>query len=395
MAVSIDDLTTQVTRDEAKASIYDALGTVGVNTTSWRPGAVVRTIIAVVAIMFSACTRQIAKLARAGFLDFATEDWLTLVARHVYGVERLTATFGSGTLQLTNTGGGVFVLDPGDLIVRNPDTDKTYTNTELVNLGAGGTVTLTVVAQEAGSASTSAIGTIVDFVTPLIGVTCSNLTAIVGADDEEDAELRTRCREVLGARSANGPADAYANIARSAKRPDGSAIGVTRARLVKDGRGNVYVYLATAAGTVLGDAEDVTTDLGIINDEIQRKVAPLGVTAHTIGATPLPLDVSYRVWLFDTSGLKPDQLAALIETALGKYFAAVPIGGYVIDGQPGRIYVDDLKSAIHAVRPEIFRVEFDAPSLFASGDVDVAFNFAPALGTVTPVSITPVQQRVI
>lgn len=391
MTVSIDDLTTPVTREEAKAAIYDTLGTVGTNTTAWRPGAVVRTIIAAVAILFSACTRLIAEIAKAGFLEFATKSWLTLVAQHVYGVARLEATFGVGTLRLTNTGGGIFTLDPGDLIVRNPTTDKTYTNVALVSLGAGAVVTLTVMAQEAGSPSTSAVGTVTEFVTPLIGVTCTNLTAIVGVDEEGDAALRLRCREVLGARSANGPSDAYASIARGAKRADGSAIGVTRIRIVKDGRGNAYIYLATAAGTVLGDAEDTSTDLGVVNDQIQRLVAPLGFTAHTVGATPRPIDVSYSVWLLDTSGLTAAQLAALISTALGAYFAAAPIGGYVIDGEPGRIYLNDIEGAIKAVRPEIFRVVLSSPA----ADVDVNTDEAPVLGTVTVNAIIESQQRVV
>lgn len=392
MTVQIDDLTTPVTRDEAKASIYDALGTVGVNTTAWRPGAVVRTIIAVVAILFSACTRLIAEIAKAGFLEFSTGLWLTLVARHVYGVERLEATFGTGTLTLVNTGGGVFDVDPEDLIVRNPTTDKTYTNSAFFHLGAGGSVTITIVAQESGSPSTSAVGAITDFVTPLANVTCSNPTAVVGADEEEDGALRIRCREVLGARSANGPADAYASIARGAKRADGSSIGVTRVRPVKDGFGNVYVYLANTTGTVLGDPEDISTDLGIINDQIQRYAAPLSVTAHTLGATPLAVAVTYRVWLLDTSGLSHAQLEALIEQALGKYLAAIPIGGYVIPGEPGRIYFDDMKAAIKAVRPEIFHVVLDAP---VGEYIDVGSNFAPVLGSATAAAITESQQRVI
>lgn len=392
MTVSIDDLTTPVTRDEAKASIYDALGTVGVNTTAWRPGAVVRTIIAAVAILFSACTFLIAGIAKSAFLDFAIGVWLTLVARYVYGVERLLATFAKGTLTLTNAGGGIFTLDPGDLIVRNPVTNKTYTNTGLVNLGAFGTVTFEIVAQEAGSESTSAVGEITEFVTPLLSVTCSNPVALVGTDDEEDGALRVRCREVLGVRSANGPSDAYAAIARNAKRADGSAIGVTRVWPVKDGKGNVYIYLATAIGTVLGDPEDVSTDLGVINDQIQRQVAPLGVTAHTLGATPMPFNVTYRVWMLNTSGFNAAQIAVLIEQALGKYFASVPIGGFIIPGQPGRVYHEDIKAAIKAVRSEIFYVTLDTQ---IGESTDVPANFAPVIGVVTTGEITVAEQRVL
>jgi hypothetical protein len=391
LTTSIDDLTTPVTRDEAKASIYDALGTVGVNTTAWRPGAVVRTMIAAVAILFSAATRLIAEIAKSGFLELAVGAWLTLVARYVYGVERLAATFATGTLTLTNTGGGVFTVAARDLIVRNPVTDKTYVNVEPFSLGSHGTITIDIVAEEAGSASISAIGTIVEFVTPLINVDCSNRSAAVGADDEEDGPLRVRCREVLGARSSNGPSDAYASVARGAKRPDGTAIGVNRVRIVKDGRGNAYIYLATPTGTVSGDPEDIATDLGIINDQIQRQAAPLGFTAHTLGTTALSLAIGYRVWLLDTSGLTHTQLATLIQTALAKFCGEAPIGGFVIDGQPGRIYLDVLRSVIRGVRPEIFHVELTTHS----ADIDVGFNYAPTFGSATAVAITEAQQRVI
>jgi hypothetical protein len=106
----------------------------------------------------------------------------------------------------------------------------------------------------------------------------------------------------------------------------------------------------------------------------------------------MAVDVSYRIWMLDTSGLTAAQLAVLITKALGTYFATVPIGGYVIPGTPGRIYLDDLKKAIGAVRKEIFRVELDTPL----GEwLDVASNAAPVLGSAAAVSVEEVQQRVI
>ena len=387
----IEDLTTQVTREQAKASIYETLGIVGVDTTSWKPGAVVRTIIAAIAIIFSACTKLIAEIAKSAFLELAVGSWLSLVALYVYGVTRFDATFGTGTLTLVNAGGGVYDLDPGDLVVLNPDTGKTYTNVNTEHLGASSTLTIAIIAQEAGAASTSTIGTIVQMVTTLPNVTCSNPTSVVGADAEEDDPLKTRCREVLGARSANGPADAHASIARNAKRADGTPIGVNRVRAKKDGKGNGYFYLATPSGGVAGDAEDISTDLGIINDQIQRQAAPLGFTAHTSSATPYVFSCSYSVWLLNTSALTDAQLQAKIAAAVGKYLAAIPIGGYVIDGQPGRIYLEGVRLAIKASVPEIFHVVLTSPA----ADVDLAYADAPTLGAMTALAIQVAQQVVV
>lgn len=392
MTVSIEDLTTPVTRDQAKASIYQTLATVGVDTTSWKPGAVVRTMIAAVAILFAATTNLIAELAKSAFLELAVGSWLTLVARYVYGNERFEATFGTGKLTLVNSGGGIYDLDPGDLVVRNPDTDKTYTNVAVLHLGASATQTIDIIAQEAGADSTSTIGTIVSVVTGVpSAVSCSNPTAVVGTDEEEDEPLKIRCRDKLGARSANGPSDAHASIARNAKRADGSAIGVNRVRIVNDGKGNGYFYLATPSGGVPGDAEDISTDLGVINDQIQRQVAPLGFTAHTRSAVAYALDVSYSVWMLDTSNLTTAQVEQKIAAALGAYLKNIPIGGYVIDGEPGRIYLDGLRTAIKNAVPEIFHVALTVPAT----DIDLNVLEAPTIGTATALGIAVQQQRVI
>jgi hypothetical protein len=263
-----------------------------------------------------ACTTLIQAIGKSGFLAFSSGTWATLVARHVFGVERL--------LEDSNTG---------------------------------------------------------------------------RIEDENDAELKARCAEVLAPRVVGEVRDAYSEVARKVTRPDGSAIGVTRVRVVTDGRGNVYVYLATSTGTVAGTANDLATDVGLIDDRIQRTVAPLAVTVHTLGATPLELGVAYKVWLLDTSGLNAAQLAARVQRALELYLVSVPIGGFVIPGEAaGRIYVDDLRAVIGSVAPEIFRVQLVSPTDFGAeltGHLDVAANAAPLLGSATPALIQEAQQRVV
>jgi hypothetical protein len=385
---SVDDLTTPLTRVQVQASIYQALAALGVRTTNWKPGAVVRTMIVGVSIVLASLSKLQADIARSGFLETSAGKWLTLVARYVYGIERGAATFATGPITLTNTAGGVYSYDADDLTFRNPDTGKTYTNTEPVALGAVGSetavVTVAIRAIEAGSNSSAAAGAITSFVTPLLGVTCSNPAALVSFDEETDPQLRLHCTEQLGALSPFGPWDAYGAAIRNATYADGTRLGVTRIRITKDGYGNVTTYLATDNGGATGDADDPTTQLGVANDAVQRNAEPLSVTAHVVAATSVTIAVTYELWMYNTSGRTPIQVQAMIETALEAFFAAQPIGGNVlVSGSPGLVYVDAIRAAIANVLPQIFHVVVSAPL----GDVTLAVNEVPTLGLVTPVSV--------
>lgn len=382
--ISLDDLTTPLTRDEAKASIYDVLSTVGVDTTTWKPGAVVRTMIAAVAIILAALSQLIALTTKSGFLDFAENDWLTLGARYVYGVERIEATFGEGEVTLTNTGGGVFVMAVDDLVVANPTTGKTYRNSSAFTLNALATLTTAIVATEAGASSTSTGNTITSLETTMLGVTVTNANSVVGLDAESDPNLRARCREKLGALSPNGPWDAYSYAAKNAVRSDGTAIGVTRVRVIKDGYGNVDVYCATSSGGVTGTADDDTTDLGAIDAAIQLGAAPIAVTATAHTAVAVVQGVTYEVWMYNTSGLSSAQIQALISAKLAAYAAIVPVGGNVIDNDPGKVFVDTLESEIRFVRPlEIFKVVVTSPA----ADIELAGSEVWQLGTAVCTAI--------
>src|SRR3989304_1758463 len=85
---TLAELTTPLTVDEIKTAIYAALAPNGAATTTWKPGAVVRTIITGVAIVLAGFSRLQAAIAKSGFLGLAEGDWLTLVAFYVYDVTR-------------------------------------------------------------------------------------------------------------------------------------------------------------------------------------------------------------------------------------------------------------------------------------------------------------------
>lgn len=387
MTTALDTLVTPMTVDEAKTAIYDALAAQGVVTTSWKPGAVVRTIIAALAIVLAGLSWVQSQLARMGFLDLAEGDWLTAVAYYVYGVTRIQATFATGTVNATNSGAGVYSGAAGDLILASSVTGKSYRATAAWSIGAGAVdVSIPVEAVESGSASSVDAGDLDTLTTTLSGVTVTNPAALVGADVEGDAALRLRCRESLGALSPNGPKDAYAYFARSAVRADGTSIGVTRVRTIADGLGGVTVYVATGSGGVTGTSGNPATDLGAIQTSINENVEPIAITAVAVSAAALTVAVTYELWLRDSTGLTTAQVETLVSAALSAALSDAPIGGEVISPATGKVYVDTLEAAIVGALPaaSVIRVDVTVPA----ADVAVAVSEAPVAGTITPTAVT-------
>ena len=179
-----------------------------------------------------------------------------------------------------------------------------------------------------------------------------------------------------------GPWDAYTSAVRNAKRPDGSSLGITRIRTTKDGFGNVTTYVATASGEVTGDDDDPMTDLGIANEAIQHWAAPLGVTAHTRSATPLPIAVDYELWMYNTSGRAEVEIKEAIAARLTEFMANQPIAGHTIDVPPGKVYHDAIRATIAGTYPQIFHVNVLEPP----GDVTVGDTEVPIM-TSTPTGV--------
>lgn len=383
---TLDELVTPMTVEEAKTSIYDALVAQGVVTTSWKPGAVVRTIVAALAVALAGLSWVQSQLARMGFLDYAEEDWLTMTARYVYGVERLSATFATGTVVFDNAGGGVYSGGAGDLVVSSSTTGKEYRSTGAWSIGALATgVEIDVIAVESGTDSNASAEEIDTLVTALLGVTCENPSALIGTDEEGDAALRQRCRDSLGAVSPNGPRDAYRYVARTATRADGTLIGVTRVRTFADGYGNVDVYLATATGGVTGDAEDPDTDLGAVALAIETQCVPLAVTANVQSASATTIAVTYELWVRESIGMTEEEIEELVEAGLEEFVSTTPIGGEIIPPDSGRVYVDAIRGAIAAALPDnaVIRLTVTLPA----ADVDLDIDEAPVLGTVTATAV--------
>lgn len=376
--LALSDLLTATTTAQAETLILNTAASLGLPVTAWQPGGVVRSLIKVIAYVYATLTAILVIAIGGGFLETAAAGWLTLLARNVYGVERITATFASApnALRLTNGGGGLYVIAPGDLIVSATigGVKRTYRNTSGGTLTPGPTTTLDldIQALESGAGSTVAPGAITTLETVLLGVTCTNTVSVIGQDEEPDSDLRERCRDKLGTLSPNGPKGAYRYYAKSATL-DGTAIGVRHVRIpTPPGDGSLTVIVATDSGAVSGTVGDTTTALGVIDYDIQNNAVPEGVGPVTVqSASTLNVAVAATIYVDKAASLSDADVKAAADAALGVYLARVPIGGLI--KTQGKLFVNALEAVIRSASPHIVTVNVTSPA----ADVTVVSTAKP------------------
>jgi uncharacterized phage protein gp47/JayE len=374
---SLASLILQETKQAIYARGLAVAQALGLPVTSWIAGDPTRSLYWYLAEVLSTLEVMVAGYVASGFLDYATGDWLTVLAKQVYNVDRVEATYASTSVTLTNTGGGLYVIAPGDVVVKDTATGKTYTNTSGGTLasGAGHTLALDFVADESGSGSNAAASAIDTLVTGMLGVTCTNATAAVASDAESDPDLRQRCRDKLGTLSPNGPRDAYDYVVRTSSLTN--SLEITRSRTIADSNtGNVTVYVAGSSGAVTGAAVTAA------QSAVQLWATPLCITPTVANCTSTAIDVTYELWMYASVGVDVPTIEAAVQAALTSMFAARPIGGDIIPpSATGALYQSLIASTIRGVYSnDAFRVSVTAPS----GDTALAINAVPALGTVTP-----------
>ncbi len=385
-----EDLITPVSSSEILDSFYDTLSILGVNTTSWKPGGVTRAFLVSSAIVMSGFSQLIALIVRSGWLELSEGPWLTLVAWFKFRVKRQEATFATGAGLLSNTGGGVYTFDPGDLVFRNVATNQEYRNTQTVSIGPGDDVSITIRCTREGSIGDADPNTVTELVTSFLGLTFTNPLRFSGQDEETDPELRARCYEKLGSLSSMGPRDAYSYAAKSARRPDGSRIGVTRTRGYKDGYGNVWFLVATASGEVTGSHDDRETDLGIVHNELAEKALPEFITLlPTMSATASQVSFTYSLWVYDDIGMTDAELEDAISAKLKSLVSSLPIGGVVLYPDAGKLFLSAAKVVMGSVHTGIVRIVIHTPS----ADPEFARTAVPVFGTATATAINRLKRE--
>lgn len=384
MTVPLSNLVVAATEAEILATALGVAEAAGLDVTSWRAGDPTRSLYLVEAKLLAKLEEIAVLFAAGGFLDYIAELaatnakaklWLRVLAYQQFGVDVPEATYATTSVVLTNPEGGLYEIEAGDLTFKNSATGKTYRNTTGGTLasGPGTTLTVTVVADEAGSDSSALAGEIDDLVTTLGDVTCTNPAAAVGDDEQDPATTVQQCRDKQGILSPNGPADAYAYIARSPSFTGTTA--VTRSRVFGDkDTGDVTLIVASPTGPVPGP------DVALVEVAILKWAVAICDTPEVQSAAGVTVSPTYTLWLYKSVNKSEAEVKAAVGDAFAELCRTRPIGGDVIPpARTGALYAEKIKSTIANVFPaSTFRVALTSP-----GDTALANNEVPVAGTLT------------
>lgn len=355
------------TPEDCVDSMLVTAGLLGLPVTAWQPGSAARTNLTIIGTTLSQFTSTAQLAAAGGFLEYATGDWLTVLANQNFDVQRVDATFAEGTLRLTNGGTNVYVLAAGDVRAYNSGaapsftggTGATYTSTTGGTLNPGSFLDVTIVADVAGSGSNGVVGVVAKLVTPIADVEAVNTTDLFGNDAEGDEALTARCRESMARVTPNGPADAYRYYALSATKTDGSSAGCTRLRVV-EGDGTVTLYCASGAGPLLGSTPgtpgaptDPTTQLGAVHKSVNDNCVPTGISESTFPAVGVNVPVQVAIYIPATSTFTDAEVQGIVGAALIAFFATAPVGGFDYPGLGQGIFTNNIEFAIALAFPGV------------------------------------------
>jgi len=184
VALTLAQLLAAESQSQIKARLLATLNKPGFPITDWENGAVMRTDVEMIALVYRDLVGNLLpQLAAGGFLDEAEGDWLTLHAEQIYDLERTAATHTIQQVRLTvEAGNGPYTIAAGDLIVRSRS-GRRYSNSTGGTLDEGvddGTLDLEFQSESPQDSSTvetnyiDPANTITELITPLPGVTCNN-----------------------------------------------------------------------------------------------------------------------------------------------------------------------------------------------------------------------------
>lgn len=292
----------------------------GFAPTAWQPGSTPLTLLETDAQLSEDLYSLAKVIAAGGLLDYAEDDWLSLLGENFYNLEELQGSIAQGGLLLTDTGGGApFNITAGQLWAVS-NSGLLYSNVGAFTIPHSGSVTATFRAEQIGVKFNVANNTIQTLATPIAGVTLNNpdpgsgtWLSVQGADIESAGNYRSRCRARWASLGTGPTAAVYDFWARTA------SAEVTRTT-VKPSLvvpGEVDVYLAGASGPVSGTA---VTDA---NAYIQPRVSLTNTVVVASAAAHL---ITVTATVYVQAGF---ETAAAIACAanLDAMIAALPVGG--------------------------------------------------------------------
>ena len=317
-------LTATVSESDMLQYFLTELAGKGLPTIAWQSGGIIYTLLKIEARAFSDMLGLVSLVAKGGLLDFATGDWLTLLAKSAYQLDRDPSKFAVGGVEVAVASGfGPITINPAQLWVVTPGGIRyNSTNTGVVTLPAGPSNTVIPFRAEApGAAANVAIGTLLSLTTPIPGVSVGFhdygsgvWQTSQGADAELDEALKARCRAKWSTIGLQKTVDGYVFLAENAP-SDTRVTRVSVESLSPRGPGTVNVWIAGPAGPLSSGDET------IVRNYVQAR-ASAAADVQVQNATAVPFNVTATIYYKSafTSAVSQatENLTALVErTGLG------------------------------------------------------------------------------
>lgn len=357
MSLTLQQLLTPKTEEEALDELLSFLDDVGFSASSWQPGSKARHIVQLLARLRASFSNTTLLITKGRYNDTAEGEWLHLFSKSHYNNDVVPAQTPRIRIRLKDdASAGPFTENAGDSIAKD-ENGVTYRNIDAISLPEDGNILVDYEAETPGALAEIPVSA--TLVTPMAGVTVT-LEEIIrpGANVESDTRLRERNRSKWFTLSQAAPGDAYRVWAMEAS---GSVTRVWVDDLNPRGPGTVDVIIAGASGSLPDGVSDTVE--AYINGEVDGVYRrPLGTDLAVISATEYTVNVTGTVYSNGSYDLSSVQTAA--HAAINAYISTVAVGGTVLLAELYRRVM-----AVDGVR----NVQFTAPT----ADVTVTAGRVP------------------
>ena len=336
--ITLGQLSTPLTADEATDTILEFLEGLGFAATSWQEGSIVRTILTGVGWLYSGITQVVADQAASHYPRLARDQYQDLLGERVYDLPRVAATATEGTMQFAlSAAAAPATWADGELVIADKEVGEDGANTyrpEGASMLPGEIVSLTAVAESAGAAANIPNDTPLFLWTPITGLSVTNpapsgsTTWITSEGQDQESQARFGDRMV-----ARWSRLSYGNIEGAYRAWAFEALpALTRVRVSQGAaEGEVLIVGATATGTLTAPQIDTISDyIHGVTDGVGRR--PINDTVTVQGATTKTTPALALTVRCD-SALAGDAASRVTE-ALSEMFGALPIGGEKLSPDP-------------------------------------------------------------
>jgi uncharacterized phage protein gp47/JayE len=355
MPLSLADLQTPLTKEQVRETLVDYLETLGFPVTAWQPEGAALSFLEMMSALGASLSERVAELSKATDLEEAEGEFLDVKARSDFDESRQAAVAAVFDASFINAGGTTHgPVAAGQIVVRSAS-GQLFESTGSATITASSTVTVELRAQIPGADGNIPAGDL-QLVTSFAGVTVvfDGTLTTAGADSEQDARLRTRCRTKWGTLRVEKVAEGVKNLALAASN------SIAHVSLIDNnprGAGTVDVMIA-ADGAASGTGDVLLAQAALDDAFLGNGTSDQLVKAIAASVSTLPITATVLV-----SGITEAQALTDLNAAITTFLNGSPIGGFDLSPGPTQIITrGQILDAMTSV-PGVVSVDMSFPAV--------------------------------